>query len=402
VSALADRPHAARGPDVPRVLHAHTAPRFTLECGAVLEDVRQAFHLDGALNEARDNLVLVFHALTGSADAAGDWWRELIGPGRAIDTTRYAVLAPNLLGSCYGTTGPRVGGPAFPAVTPRDMARLAGLLVDALGVTRVALATGGSLGGMVALEWALLHPGRADAAAVLAAPAAHTAWAIGWNHVQREAVRRFGVEGRALARQAAMLSFRTEGGLEHRFARAEAEGDFSVRRWLAQHGDRLVRRFDPASFVALLDAMDAHDVGRGRGGVEAALATLRASGTRVIAAGIPGDVLYSADVVRAWAELAGAEYVDIVSDHGHDAFLLETAQVGAILRSALGTATPCALGAAAPRALGGAGGPRRAQRERREPGARTPQARAESAAEGRRERERSEPRAATREAAWPS
>src|SRR5690606_27699777 len=140
---------------------------------------------DGALNAKRDNLVIVFHALTGDADAAGGWWREVIGPGRALDTDRFAVLSPNLLGSCYGTTGPSdyeakedeggEGGKGgeFPPVTPRDQARLAGLLVNELGVESPALVAGGSLGGMVALEWALEHPGRARAVVAMAAPAAH-------------------------------------------------------------------------------------------------------------------------------------------------------------------------------------------------------------------------------------
>ena len=129
--------------------------RFELESGEVLRHVEQAYFLDGTLNEARDNLVVVFHALTGSADAVGDWWRDVVGPERTIDTNRYAVLCTNLLGSCYGTTGP--SDPArrpFPDVTTRDMARLVGELVQWLQVPSIALATGGSLGGMVAMEFA--------------------------------------------------------------------------------------------------------------------------------------------------------------------------------------------------------------------------------------------------------
>ncbi len=136
-----------------RALRVQRVPRFALECGTVLEDVRQAYYLDGTLNAKRDNLAIVFHALTGNADAAGGWWRDVIGPGRALDTDRYAVLAPNLLGSCYGTTGPSdYAKGAFPPVTPRDQARLVGLLVDELGVESPALVAGGSLGGMVSLE----------------------------------------------------------------------------------------------------------------------------------------------------------------------------------------------------------------------------------------------------------
>lgn len=346
---------AAPGPEAP--FHAlddpqvHEVPELTLESGQRLAPVRQVYRLHGTLNAARDNLALVFHALTGSPDAAGEggWWRGVVGPGLALDTTRYAVLVPNLLGSCYGTTGPASPGAPdpFPAVTPRDMARLAGALVDALGVGRVALVTGGSLGGMVAQEWALLHPGRARAAVVLAAPAAHTALGVGWNHVQREAVRlgaRAGdvAAGLALARMIGMLSFRTEAELEARFGRDPAPNDegsggatFAVQRYLVHHGDKLVRRFDARSYLALLDAMDAHDLGRTRGGLRAALRALGGAVDHLVAVGVPGDLLYGADVVRAWADGAGAAYRELHSAHGHDAFLLETEQVGRVVAEAL-------------------------------------------------------------------
>ena len=313
-----------------RKLHVQRVPRFELECGTVLENVRQAYYLDGALNAERDNLVMVFHALTGDADAVGSWWREVFGPGRAIDTDRYAVLSPNLLGSCYGTTGPSdyaVG--EFPPVTPRDQARLAGLLVNELGVRSPALVAGGSLGGMVALEWTLEHPGRARSVVAMAAPAAHTAYAIGWNHIQRRLVTELGERGLEIARQVAMLTFRTESELGSRFGRCTTpEGGWQVASWLEHHGRKLKARFDAATYATLLDAMDAHDVGRGRGGVARALASLTG---RVVAVGIPGDLLYSAEEVHHWAALAGARYEEISSRHGHDAFLIEHDQVGRIL-----------------------------------------------------------------------
>lgn len=319
-----------------RTLRVQRVPRFTLECGAVLENVRQAYYLDGTLNAERDNLVIVFHALTGNADAAGSWWREVIGPGRAIDTDRYAVLAPNLLGSCYGTTGPSdYAKGEFPPVTPRDQARLAGALVDELGVESPALVTGGSLGGMVSLEWALEHPGRARAVVVLAAPAAHTAYAIGWNHIQRQLVTELGERGIELARKVAMMTFRTESELGDRFGRCTADcGGWQVTSWLDHHGLKLRERFDAATYETLLGAMDAHDVGRGRGGVASALSSI--SG-RVVAVGIRGDLLYSAEEVYHWSALAGAQYEEITSVHGHDAFLLEHEQVGRILRDGMRT-----------------------------------------------------------------
>jgi len=317
-----------------RAVRTLTVPSFTLESGEVLHDLRQAYHLDGALNAARDNLVIVFHALTGSPDAVGDWWARVAGPGRALDTTRYAVLVPNLLGSCYGTTGPSdYPDKRMPALTPRDQARFVALLVESLGVTDVALVTGGSLGGMLALEWTATFAGRTRTTVALAAPAAHTAHAIAWNAVQRACLDAAGDAGLAIARQISMIAFRSEREFEARFGRTVgADGRFAIESYLEHQGKKLTARFDTASYRTLLDTMDAHDVGRGRGGLAHALRALKG---RVYAVGVPGDQLYSADVVRQWADLGGAEYREIVSNFGHDAFLLEHEQVGAILLEAL-------------------------------------------------------------------
>ncbi len=320
--------------DGSRAVRTFPVPAFTLESGAVLHDLRQAYHLDGTLNAARDNLVLVFHALTGTPDAAGDWWQRLIGPGRALDTDQYAVLVPNLLGSCYGTTGPSDHPErSFPAITPRDQARFVALLVESLGVRDVALVTGGSLGGMVSLEWTATFSGRTRATVALAAPAAHTAHAIAWNAVQRAVLDAAGDAGLALARQISMIAFRSEREFEARFGRTTGpDGRFNVASYLDHHGRKLEARFDAASYRTLLAAMDAHDIGRGRGSVAHALRSLRGA---LYAVGIPGDQLYSADVIRQWADVAGAKYREITSHYGHDAFLLEHEQVGAILREAL-------------------------------------------------------------------
>lgn len=307
--------------------------RFELEGGGVLEDVVQAYHLDGAVNEARDNVVLVFHALTGSADAAHGWWAGVIGPGRVIDTDRHAVLCANLLGSCYGTTGPREVHGDFPLVTPRDQARLVQHLVASLGIRSVALAVGGSLGGMVALEWAVQNPSLARSILVFASPAAHTAHAIAWNHVQRQAIEAAGERGLEIARMIGMMTYRTAEEQAARFGRRRDEdGAWSVGGYLEHHGRKLRDRFDVRSYVALTHAMDAHDVGRGRGGIGAALGRIRG---RLAGVGIPGDLLYGADDVRAWTDEAGAEYREIRSIHGHDAFLLEQAQAAEIVSEAL-------------------------------------------------------------------
>lgn len=322
-----------------RTLRVQRLDSFTLESGVVLREVRQAYHLDGALNAARDNLVIVFHALTGGPDAAGDWWRELVGPGGAIDTDRYAVLCPNLLGSCYGTTGPwEADRRPFPAITPRDQARLVHTLVAELGAASVALAVGGSLGGMIALEWVATYPELTRSTVVLAAPAAHTAAGIAWNHVQRRVIQAAGeAEGLEIARAVAMLTYRTGEELGGRFGREpHHDGGFLVERYLDRHGVKLRGRFDPHSYLALLGAMDAHDVGRGRGGVERAL---RPVAGRLIGVGIPGDLLYPEREVRRWVQIACGEYWEINSTRGHDAFLLETRQVAEILEDALAEST---------------------------------------------------------------
>ena len=327
--------------------------RFELESGEVLRNVEQAYFLDGTLNEARDNLVVVFHALTGSADAMGDWWRDIVGPDRAIDTNRYAVLCTNLLGSCYGTTGP--ADPArrpFPEVTTRDMARLVGQLVEPLQVPSVALVIGGSLGGMVTMEFAATYPELVRNAVVLAAPAEHPASAIAWSHIQRRAIAAAGDDGLEIARMIAMMTYRTAGELADRFGREEHEGGgFAVERYLSRQGEKLRARFDVHTYLTLLAAMDSHDVGRGRGGVANALRPVKG---RIIGVGIPGDLLYDPVLdVRRWTEAAGVEYREIESPKGHDGFLLEGAQVSGLLREVLGGLTATATEDYRPGAVGG-------------------------------------------------
>ena len=322
-----------------RSLRTHHLPEFVLESGEVLTDVVQAYHLDGALNAERDNLVIVFHALTGSADAVGDWWSTIMGPGRAIDTSRYAILCSNLLGSCYGTTFRRSEPGRLPLITPRDQARLIHRLVETLGVRSVALTVGGSLGGMVGLEWAASYPELTRCSVVLAAPAAHTASAIGWNHIQRQAIALGTPQGLAVARMVGMMTYRTAGEFQLRFGRERGPAGFQVESYLNHQGNKLVKRFDAESYLMLMAAMDAHDVGRDRGGIAEALRAVRG---RLVGVGIPGDILYTDEDVRAWTDPAGADYRKIDSIHGHDAFLIEVDQVASILTEALEEATPTA------------------------------------------------------------
>lgn len=314
-----------------------TVHDVVLESGALVQTIDVHYRLEGALSPTRDNLVLVVHALTGTTHAS-DWWKGVIDAGGAIDPTRHAILCANLLGGCDGTTGPTNANPtALPRFTTRDQAVILARLLDSLDVEQPLLVCGGSLGGMVTLEFAATFPERVRAAVVLAAPAAQTAQGIAWGAIMERAIAIGGVQhGLALARMVGMLSYRTPEGLERRFGRARrANGEFLVKEWLASHGEKLVQRFDATSFTALLAAMDSHDVGRGRGGIAAALAPVA---DRLTGVGIPGDLLYPAESVREWTSGTGATYLDLPSVHGHDAFLLETARVSAFVADAIARA----------------------------------------------------------------
>jgi homoserine O-acetyltransferase/O-succinyltransferase len=322
--------------------------RFALESGAVLPDLVAAYRHDGVpIGEGRQ--ILVVHALTGSADAAGDWWAPLIGPGQVLDTEKYGVLCMNLLGSRYGTSGPTSRNPvtgkpygkAFPRVTVRDQARAQWRLLDALGIGKLALSVGGSLGGMVALEVALERPGEISRVVPMAAPARIGQLAMGWDHIQLEMIDRLGPEGLDLARELAMTTYRSEIDFEQRFAgRAEADGTPSVVSYLRHQGRKLLERFDEETYKALVRAMDTHDIGRDRGGAVAALGRLAAYGTRLTGVGVEGDILYGTNQVQAMIEAAkeagmDAAYREIHSTKGHDAFLVEWDQLETILAEAL-------------------------------------------------------------------
>ena len=300
---------------------------FRTESGGHLPRLRVAYRRDGPTDAPA---ILVVHALTGSADAAGDWWEPLIGPGRAFDTERYQVICANLLGSCYWTTGPLDVSP-FPAITPRDQARVQWLLLDALGIERVELVTGGSLGGMVALEVALERPAAVGAVVPIAAPAVIGALARAWNHIQLETIALDPRRGLELARQLALTTYRTEEDFETRG---------TVETYLEHQGRKLLGRFSVEAYEVLVRAMDAHDVGRQRGGVAAALTALAGAGTRLTGVGISGDLLYGPRQVGALVDAATAAGVDatyreIASDKGHDAFLVEWDQLTAIFSAEL-------------------------------------------------------------------
>ncbi len=330
-------------------LEAASFGAFTLTDGLVLPELTVSYRHDGPAPGTAPQVVVV-HALTGSADAAGDWWEPLIGPGRALDTERFGVLCANLLGGRYGTTGPtsidpRTGIPFasdFPAISTRDQAQAQWLLLDALGIDDVALVTGGSLGGMVALEVALERPAAVRHVAPIAAPGATGPMAIAWNHLQIAMIEALGLEGLSLARQLAMTTYRSEADFDERFGRSmEPDGRPSIVSYLDYQGRKLNERFDPATYRVLAGAMDRHDIGAGRGGTQAALATLAAAGVGLTGVGIQDDILYGPRQIKVLVDAAIAagmdstRYREIASTKGHDAFLVEWDQLASLLREAL-------------------------------------------------------------------
>jgi homoserine O-acetyltransferase/O-succinyltransferase len=316
----------------------------TLESGATLPEVRVAYRTFGRLAAGGDNAVLVCHALTGTADVQ-DWWGALLGSGRALDPGRDFVICSNVLGSCYGTTGPlsaapgrrKPYGPTFPRISVRDMVRVQAALLDALGVRRLRLVVGGSLGGMQVLEWAASHPERVDAIAPIAVSGRHSAWCIALSEAQRQAIRadpcwnggRYAPSdppsaGLAAARMVAMCTYRSRASFELRFGRTPAEDGtgFAVEEWLLGHGERLVERFDANTYVTLTYAMDSHDLARGRGAYPQVLASIRQP---ALVVAIDSDVLYPPEEqLELAAGLPAARLEWLRSPHGHDAFLIET------------------------------------------------------------------------------
>lgn len=344
-----------------------------LEAGGRLESVVVAYETWGELAPDGANAVLVLHALTGDSHATGaggpghfatGWWDAMIGPGAPIDTTRFFVVCPNVLGGCQGTTGPSSIGPdgrpwgaRFPVVTIRDQVVIEAALADRLGLHRWAAVVGGSMGGMRALEWAVSFPDRVERAVVVSVGAKATAEEIALCSVQTRAIRNDPKwnggdyydappgagphAGVSLARGIGQISYRSELEFDTRFGR-DHEGDeqpleggrYAVESYLQYHGDKLARRFDANTYIVLSEAMNHHDVGRGRGGVPSALARVRAE---VTLAGVSSDRLYPLRLQHELAELvpraSGVEIIE--SPCGHDGFLVEQEAVGKVIARSL-------------------------------------------------------------------
>jgi len=333
----------------------HTFDSFELESGHVLDQVDVAYQTWGSLNASRDNAVVVFHSMSGDSNAAS-WWSDIVGPGKAIDTTTYFVVCANLLGSCYGTCGPTSINPEtglayrgdFPVSTVRDQVRLQQELLQWLGVRSVECAVGGSLGGFLALEWALLDPSLKRVVAV-ATSGRHSAWCIAWTEAQRQAIYAdpnwkggfydadsIPEAGLSSARMMAMLSYRNPASFTTRFGREtlateHVSGDhqseprsgevYSVESYLRYQGQKLVDRFDANSYVRLTQTSNSHDLARSRGSYSEVLASIK---PQVLIVGVDTDILFPLDEQRELASaIPGAQLAIIKSPHGHDAFLLE-------------------------------------------------------------------------------
>jgi homoserine O-acetyltransferase len=360
-------------------LFANLGP-MDFECGGNLPHVRMAYETWGELNENRDNAVLILHALTGDSHVSGSaggshrtegWWGDVVGPGLAVDTNTWFVVAPNVLGGCQGTTGPASLAPdgyewasRFPYTTIRDQVSAQVMLSDKLGIDTWAAIIGGSMGAMHVMEWGLMFPERAARLGILAAPAATSADEIALNTVQIEAIRldpnfRAGHyyeaaagdgphHGLALARRISFQNFRTPQELNERFDRSSQSdidplghgGRFAVASYLDFHGNKFTRRFDANSYITLVEAMNSHDVSRNRGTVDEVLARITVP---TLVLGIDSDRFFpyvgQQRIARAVpGNIDGDDVVTLVSEFGHDAFLIESEFVGSHIRRLLETA----------------------------------------------------------------
>ncbi len=353
---------------------------FALESGATLSPVTLAYEAYGRLNADRSNAILVCHALSGGAHAAGylapddaqpRWWDDCIGPGKAFDTDRYFVLCSNVLGSCYGSSGPSSVDPAtgqpyglhFPVVTIGDMVRAQVKLLDHLGIERLLAVAGGSMGGMQVLEWAAHHPQRVRAAIPIATTARHSPMLIAFGEVGRQAIYadpawnqgdyyRNGKRpdaGLSVARMVGHITYLSEQSMHEKFGRRlqgrerygyEFQTEFEIESYLKHNGDKFTRRFDANSYLYVTKALDYFDPAGQQGGSLAA-AFENATDTAFLVISFTSDWLYpsyhSKELVRALTA-AGCDvtYLDIESSWGHDAFLVEVETMTRLLGSFLG------------------------------------------------------------------
>ncbi len=335
---------------------------FVLESGEVLQDVDIAYRTWGDKANAAERAILICHALTGSADVEA-WWPNIIGDGRPFDPARDFIVCANILGSCYGTTGPASCKPGtenryradFPRVSVRDMVELERTLLDELGVDYLELVTGPSLGGMQALEWAAMYPDRVGSVVPIGVGGQHSAWCIGVSEAQRAAIAadpnwRDGYysddappeQGLAAARMMAVCTYRSWDSFNERFGRDQRDDEqYQVQSYLRHQGNKINQRFDANTYVTLTHAMHTHDLARGRGELTEVLGSILQP---VLVVSVNSDALYPPAEQRFLADhLPNAQYEILDCPHGHDGFLIETDTLGAMIaefRAARATAVP--------------------------------------------------------------
>jgi homoserine O-acetyltransferase/O-succinyltransferase len=324
---------------------------FTLECGAVLPRLEVGYHTFGELSSARSNVVWICHALTANSDPT-DWWNGLVGEGCAISPERYFIVCANIIGSCYGSSGPLSLDPekgasyfaSFPLVTIRDMVKAHRLLADHLGIGEICLGIGGSMGGYQVMEWAVQEPARFAKICLLATSAKESPWGVAIHEAQRLAIEAdptwrearpdAGAAGMRAARGIGMLTYRNYTAFGNTQADEEEKlQGFKAASYIRYQGEKLVKRFNAQSYHLLTRAMDSHDVGRDRGGAAASLEKLT-SDTLVI--GISSDILCPVSEQQFLARSIPTAHLEVIdSPFGHDGFLVETSAIAALLTEQL-------------------------------------------------------------------
>jgi len=348
---------------------------LSLDCGATLSPIDVAYETYGKLNAAKSNAILILHALSGDAHAAGvsrdggkpGWWDNMIGPGKGFDTDKYFVICSNVLGGCRGTTGPSSINPAtgspyalsFPGITIRDMVRLQKMLIDYLGIERLLTLTGGSMGGMQALQWACSYPEAVVSAIPIATTARHSAQQIAFDEVGRQAIMAdpdwnegnyYGknppARGLAVARMIGHITYMSDESMREKFGRRLREKekfgfdfsvDFEVESYLRYRGTQFVYRFDANSYLYITKALDYFDLTNGTGSLADAF---RKGETRFLAISFTSDWLYpsyqSLEIVKALRNLnRDVAYCELASNYGHDAFLVDVGEQTEVVRGFL-------------------------------------------------------------------
>lgn len=360
---------------VVRTQHVHFKDDFFFESGRVLSGISVAYETYGTLSPEKDNAILICHALTGDAHAAGfaspdaqkpGWWDEMIGPKKAFDTEKYFVICSNFLGSCYGTTGPSSIDPAtgqhyalkFPVTTIKDMVKLQKRLVDHLGIKKLLCVAGGSMGGMQALEWAVTYPEKVHSIVPIATSGRITPMAIAFNTIARFAIMKdpnwmngdyygksFPKDGLAIGRMAGHITYLSDPAFNKKFGRRYAtfegiydfNGFFEVENYLRHNGYKFTERFDPNTYLYVLKAMDIFDLSYGYGSYEEAVSRIDAESLFIT---FTSDILfpvYQTEEIVDMMKKHGKkpEWVNIESDYGHDAFLVEYAEQTTVIRAFL-------------------------------------------------------------------